>query len=766
VSGVFGRLSPFIQEYVYSHGWDELREIQVEACKVIFDSDMHLLLASGTASGKTEAAFLPVLTEITNDPPQSVAVLYIAPIKALINDQFIRLNDLLKEADVPVWYWHGDVPPSHKKKMLNNPGGVLQITPESLENMLLNKSGELIRLFGDLRFVIIDEVHNFMGSDRGMQVLCQLERLRWHTRSAPRRIGLSATLGDYTLASEWLATGTGVKVAVPAVRSGHKNIRLAVEHFYESEDAPYLKAGAEHASEVYGAPPAGAPPMVETETYSRAAAFWEYLYDHSLHKKCIIFVNLRNDAEMAIAMLRQMAELRGMPDVYHVHHGSISAALREGAESDMKTGAGPTVIAATLTLEMGIDIGHLETILQLNAPNSVSSFLQRLGRSGRRGQPAEMWFLCKEEKPSGVPLPPQQMPWRLLQAIGVLQLYIEDRWVESPLKIKYPLSLLYHQTMSVISAYGEITAEALAGRVLSMGPFNGISIEDYYTLLSYLVENGHLQHMEDGGLIVGLEGEKLTNNYKFLAVFADEENEYVLFAESRPVGKIENPPPPGERVTLAGRTWEVTEVDSKRRIVFVERVCGKVRTYWKGGGSKIDNRVLEKMRAVLKTDAVYQYLQSNAKVRLAEARFLCRHSGLADYEMVSLGGYTLCVLPWFGTVDFVTLLYLMRKYLGSRLDARSVGGWTPYFITAKIINGTVFDVLSDLKELFGRQLDIVRDITDGDLADLKAAYEYKPPKFDAFVPFELQKKAVVEDYFNLERIKNKIDGWQCGELGQ
>jgi hypothetical protein len=231
---------------------------------------------------------------------------------------------------------------------------------------------------------------------------------------------------------------------------------------------------------------------------------------------------------MVIAMLRQIAELRGQPDVYHVHHGSISAALRESAETDMKESTGPVVIAATLTLEMGIDVGRLESIFQINAPNSVSSFLQRLGRSGRRGSASEMWFLCSEQLPSGVPLPPQQLPWRLLQTIAVLQLYLEERWVESPLMMKYPLSLLYHQTMSIVASYGEITPEALAKKVLGMESFSYISQEDYQLLLSHLLEIGHLQHIEDGGLIIGLEGEKLTNNFKFLAVFADDENEYII----------------------------------------------------------------------------------------------------------------------------------------------------------------------------------------------------------------------------------------------
>ena len=745
MSGVFERLAPFIKEYIYAHGWDELREIQVEACRAIFDTDSHLLLASGTASGKTEAAFLPVLTEITENPPASIAVLYIAPIKALINDQFLRLNDLLKEAGMPVWHWHGDVSPTHKNRMLKNPSGVLQITPESLENMLLNKTNELMRLFGDLRYVIIDEVHNFMGSDRGLQVLCQLERLAWHTRAAPRRIGLSATLGDYSLAERWLASGTDVPVVTPPTSAGNKSIKLAVEHFYESKDEDKKNEK-------------------EQEEQVQASAFWEYLYERTLNKKCIVFVNLRNDAEMVIAMLRQIADLRGMPDIYHVHHGSISAALRESAETDMKEGAGPAVISATLTLEMGIDIGRLESIFQINAPNSVSSFLQRLGRSGRRGNAAEMWFLCSEQAPSGVPLPPQQLPWRLLQTVAVLQLYLEERWVESPPALRYPLNLLYHQTMSIVSSHGEISPDALAKKVLGMEPFSGIGVDDYRTLLLHLLEIGHLQRLEDGGLIIGLEGEKLTNSFKFLAVFADDENEYVIIADSKPIGKIENPPPPGERVTLAGRTWEVTEVDSRRRQVFVTRVKGKVQTYWKGGGYKIHDRILEKMKAVLLCDRQYPYLQKNAKARIAEARFLCEYSGLAEFNVVSLGGKSVCILPWAGTVDFVTILYLLRKYMGDRIDARSVGGWTPYFITAKLTGGTVWDLLADFQALLAQPLHILEDIGEDDLDELKGSYEYKPPKYDAFIPKELQKKAIIADYMDLNRIAARAAGWTCGTI--
>jgi len=229
----FKRLAPFIQEYIYTHGWTELRSVQIEACRVIFETDAHLLLAAGTASGKTEAAFLPVITLLYEQPVSTIGVLYIGPIKALINDQFERLNDLLKEADIPVCSWHGDVTRSRKEIFLKDPRGVLQITPESLESLLINKNEtELTRLFNDLRFIIIDEIHAFMGSDRGTQILCQLARLSKYVKHPPRRIGLSATLGDYSSAEDWLRCETDRPVITPEVKSNQRKVHLSLEHFY------------------------------------------------------------------------------------------------------------------------------------------------------------------------------------------------------------------------------------------------------------------------------------------------------------------------------------------------------------------------------------------------------------------------------------------------------------------------------------------------------------------------------------------------------
>ncbi len=743
---VFYRLAPFIQEFIYRNNWTELRAIQVEACRVIFETDAHLLLSSGTASGKTEAAFLPVLTLLTEDPPASVGVLYIAPIKALINDQFLRLNDLLKEADIPVWHWHGDVSGSHKQKMIKNPSGVLQITPESLESLLINKNRDLVRIFGDLRFVVIDEVHAFMGTDRGIQVLCQLERLQRYIRTKPRRIGLSATLGDYTLAEKWLASGTDKAVHTPQVGSGSQKVRIAVEHFYEEPDDGNKK-------KALLAPGNSVDLNFHSNQWepSHPQPFWNYLYEKTLNRKCIIFSNLREHAESSIATLRQIAELRSTPDIYHVHHGSISASLRETAETTMKEMNGPVVIGATVSLELGIDIGRLERIIQLEAPASVSSFLQRLGRSGRRGNPSEMWFLCREQKPSGVPLLPYQIPWRLLQSAAIIQLYFEERWVEPAVSRKYPLGMLYHQTMSIILSTGEVTMASLEKRILGMACFSQITPQDFRMLIDHLVKLEHLQFTEEQGLIIGLEGEKITSGFRFLAVFP-EDDEYTVNSETGQIGKIEIPPPVGERITIAGRNWEVVDFDMKQKTVFVKRVNGKINTFWVGGSMHIHNRVVANIRKVLSENCDYPWLKPGAASRLAETRALARKTGLLEKQVFSLGGNTVMLLPWLGSVDYHVLRAFIQHFLKERFDLKGLGGQAPYFILARLGTGTIEEFTAALGELLSSKPDLLTCFSEDELDELIYSIEYKTPKFNGFIPKPLLHKGYVTDYVHLENI--------------
>ena len=419
--------------------------------------------------------------------------------KALINDQFSRLNDLCAEADIPVWHWHGDVNQSHKNKLLKKPSGILQITPESLEALMLHKHGDIARLFGDLRFIVVDEVHSLMRGDRGGQTLCLMERLSRMAGVNPRRIGLSATIGDLEQTGRFLSSGTGRKPVIPKIED---NVRLCMAPFYGAflcSRGPRLgkprrsQSRAQHewklraiidADVVSAVKPQEALPEIKTLPYISPATDeapkaadpgMGYIFEHTRGKKCLVFCNSREEAEAVTTTLRQYCEAKHEPERFLIHHGNLSVSYRQTAEEAMKDEESYLTTVTTSTLELGIDIGRLERAFQMDAPFTVSSFLQRMGRTGRRDDPPEMWFVMREDEPEARAMLPETLPWKLLQGIALVQVYIEERWVEPPVLDRLPYSLLYHQTMSTLASGGEMTPGELAGRVLSLSYFHRVS---------------------------------------------------------------------------------------------------------------------------------------------------------------------------------------------------------------------------------------------------------------------------------------------------
>ncbi len=713
----FYQLSPFIQDYIYRNRWTELREIQIAACDVIFNTDSHLLLTSGTASGKTEAAFLPVLTQLMSRPGHSVAVLYISPLKALINDQFARLDDLLQEVDIPVQKWHGDVSQSDRQKFLKCPRGVMQTTPESLESMLMNKKQQVISLFCDLQYIIVDEVHYFMGCDRGVQLLCILERIERLAKATSRRIGLSATLGDYTLAEKWLASGTAKPVVTPVLSAGKIRIRLALEHFLLLH--PEVKDG---------------------DLSSADMEYFDYIYNNSYGKKCILFSNAKMELERIISTLHEMSEKRKDEDVFIIHHGSLSTTLRETAEQAMKHSVLPMVVGATVTLELGIDIGELERIIQLGTPFSISSFVQRLGRSGRRGSPAQMWFACREYQHLTNEISVQQIDWEFLRCIAIIELYTKERFIE-PVTLPFlPFSLLYHQTMSVLYSAGEASPAYLATMVLSLTAFRHVSMEDYREMLLHLVEIGHLEQSENGSLLIGVRAEPFVNDYQFYAVF-EAPVEYTVRCESEEIGSVQVKFPVGERFSLAGKTWEVLEVDEKSEIIYVTSVGGRSSNLWNGSGFQIHTRILQKMRDILRREDPYPYLQERAVHRLSEIRSISSGSNLCDYTVVKLGGNDYCILPWLGTRAFVTLLFVFGHH-GIEIVNKHVPYW--FIIRTQKTETELFDLLFQIKTqpVDKEDLDIGKNEVNG--------------KFNAFLPKNLLQKQFRTDFIDLDDMRKNL----------
>ena len=738
----FDRYAPFVQEYIYQNHWENLRSIQVAAADAIFNTNENVLLTASTASGKTEAAFFPIITLFSEDMPSSVGCIYIGPLKALINDQFSRLNDLCAEADIPVWHWHGDVAQSHKAKLMRHPSGILQITPESLEALLLHKHAAIAKLFGDLRFVVIDEVHSLLRGDRGGQTLCLIERLSRIAGVNPRRIGLSATIGDPEGTGEFLSLGTGRKTIIPKIDAKGSKWRLSMEHFYV-KDA--------QAAEDKQIP--GALPVLEEKTDdapANADPGIGYIFEHTRGKKCLVFVNSREECEMVTTTLRHYCELNHEPDRFLVHHGNLSASYRETAEGIMKDDSQYMTTVTTATLELGIDIGRLERAFQIDAPWTVSSFLQRMGRTGRRELPPEMWFVIREDEPEVRAMLPTTIPWKLLQGIALVQLYLEERWVEPPRLDRLPFSLLYHQTMSTLASCGELSPRALADRVLRLHYFHRITQEDYRVLLRHLIATDHIQQTEQGGLIVGLAGERIINSFKFYGVFQESE-EYTVRSESQELGTVVSPPPVGEKLAIAGHVWQVLDVDHKRRLIYCRQVKGSVPAYFGQCPGDLHTKILTRMRRVLQEDRQYPYLMKNAVARLEQARFTAAHSGAAEKPLINLGGNMWCLLPWVGTYTFLTMERFLKIKCADRLGLRNLDSARPFFIqfTMKADESAFFRVLSE---------EIRKPIDPMELVYPKELPLFD--KYDEYLPEELVKKGFALGVLDVDGLREKVLSWK------
>lgn len=702
-NSAFERYAPFIQEYIYRKRWTDLREVQVEACDAIMDTNKHVIVASGTASGKTEAAFFPILTILEKKPSDSVGVMYIGPLKALINDQFERLNELLDDCEIPVWPWHGDISQATKRRALQVAQGILQITPESLEALLMRHPGDACRLFSDLRFIIIDEIHALMGEDRGLQVLCLIARLERLTGCRPRRIGLSATLNDYRPAMVYLSAGSSVGAVAVGITSQKRTISLCVESFPVAED--------------------------EKQAEQDLQKYYAFLYDSCHTKKCLVFANSRGNVEDVIAHMKHIAKRRGERDVFYVHHGSVSASLRREAEHALRDHAGPTVAAATLTLELGIDIGDLDATIQVGAPYTCSSFVQRLGRSGRRTGKSQMMFLNVYEPSYKNPY--EVLPWDLLRSIAIIQLYLEDRWVEPFIPKKKPFSLLAHQTLSTLMTYGELPPAELARMVLLLPAFRDtVSPGEYQNLLRYMLQEEYMQRMEDGGLIVGLKGENIANHFSFYAVFQDEETYHVMSKDGE-VGTLTNCPAVDEVFVLAGRSWRVVSIDEERKFIYVTLAKSSRIPTWAGAGGDIHDKVVERMKRVLQEDAIYAYLQPNAQRLLSDARKYARENGLLDRKVLPCSENSFYICPWCGTREIRTMAKLFSCGLKQTFDIYAVASSCYYL---QITSGLSLD------EFLFRCRSLSVNLDDPDIV-LPQKQTPKIDKYDLMVPEDLLRSA-------------------------
>jgi ATP-dependent Lhr-like helicase len=719
-------LAPYIREHIYKQGWHDLRPVQTAACEALFFHDEHVLLSSRTASGKTEAAFLPCLTLLEKSPPRGVGILYISPLKALINDQFVRLRPLLEEGKIPVCKWHGDAPLSAKQRLTKQPRGVLQITPESLES-LMHRAPDVRRMLADLRFVIVDEVHYFMGCERGAQLQCLLQRLERLAGCSPRRIGLSATLGDPLLAMDWLSAGTNRACLHPEADEAKRRLRIRLRYFPLEmiSDDDEDDGGVQRAQLLLD----------------------KDLFEWTTNRKTIVFTKSRADAERAVVSLKAIAKNVHAPDVYRVHHGSVSAALREEAEREMKQDERPIVTAATLTLELGIDIGDLACVAQLGSPISVSSFTQRIGRCGRQGQMADLLFSLRQETSARPEDPLSKIDWDLIKSIAVIELFLKDRWVEPCAPPKLPFSLLFHQTMQILlQTGGEMTPARLAQEVLTLAAFRCVTQDDYKILLRYLLNEGWLERSETGGLLIGVKAEPIVTFYEFLAVFQTPD-EYEVWHRQKNIGTVSQLFQPGDSFALAGHNWQVVDVNEAKKRIAVQpvRSVGVIR-FQSFLQAQTHEILLQKMKAVLADGGDYPYLDVNARDALQLARRVAGEIGILDHWIYENEPHRPAIFPWIDTKQLLTLQISLAE-LGISTEI-TLGGYMPLYLSVTDGMHTAHHLRQALQKIRSRGVDI---------ETLAIPDSIRPDqKFDKFIPNELLIRQVKADYLDADGLRESL----------
>lgn len=655
-SSAFFLLDERIQKWIWQSGWSELRDAQERAVAPILAADKDVIIAAATAAGKTEAAFLPILTSLLKADEPS-CVLYVSPLKALINDQWGRLEGLCESLEIPVIPWHGDISGSKKKRFLKKPEGVLLITPESLEALLMNRGTSLSGLFSGLRYIVVDELHAFIGTERGKQLQSLLHRVEFVLKRNVPRIGLSATLGDMNLAAEYLRQGGNWETELIVSKDGGQELKVLLKGYVDHP--PKLSDKDIEALQREGK----SVELEDTLSQSRVAVA-EQLFISLRGSNNLIFPNSRAKVEIYADLLRRLCERNSLPNEFWPHHGSLSKDIREEAETALKHKERPASAVCTTTLELGIDIGAVKSIAQIGPAPSVASLRQRLGRSGRRkGEPAIL--RCYSIEPELTPESPisDQLREGLVQSIAQVSLLAKG-WFEPPLVSGLHLSTLIQQLLSAISQYGGLAAGQAWKLLCETGPFSGLSKAEFAQLLKGLGERDILIQEASGLLLYGQLGEKLANHYTFYAAFTTVE-EFRLVTEGKTLGSlpVSKPLEPDSHVIFAGRRWRVRHIDPSAKVIEVVPDKGGKPPEFEGTGGKVHDRVREEMRQVLLGDTPIPFLDQQAAALLSEARENFHRFGL-DAQAVIIAGGGVRIFPWKGdwVMDTLTLALERRGY--------------------------------------------------------------------------------------------------------
>ena len=688
-STAFSKLHPRMQRWVHDQGWTTLHDAQEQAIGPIFAEDRDVIIAAATAAGKTEAAFLPILSKLATTAAEStpaerdpwtahdpwsepeiragvgVQVLYLSPLKALINDQCNRLEQLCERADIAVHRWHGDVAGSAKQKLLRDPSGVLLITPESLEATFVNRGTQVPGLFAGLRYIVIDELHSFLATPRGAQLQSLMNRVELATRHRPPRIGLSATLGDMSAAATFLRPTDPDRVVVVSSTSDNRALQLQLRGYVATPPAMSPR-------EVRAAEQAGREVTVEEATPGDRTAIAEHLYRHLRGRDNLVFANRRSDVETYADLLAHRSDSERVPNEFWPHHGSLSKDMRETVEAQLKDRTRPATAVCTSTLEMGIDIGTVASVAQIAPPPSVASLRQRLGRSGRRDDPAVLRMYISEKHLDERSSPIDELRCNIVQATAMVSLML-DRWLEAPNDPGFNYSTLVQQIMSTIAQHGGATAAEMHRAICGPGPFQLVDQTRFAQLLRAMAAQDLIIQATDGLLLHGAIGERHVNHYGFYTAFQTTE-EWRLVTAGRTIGTVPISQPLYEGVLLifAGKRWRVANIETSARVVELERSSGGNPPMFGGGAAAVSDRVRSEMLSIYHSTDTPAWLDTNAQQLLAEGRAAFARLGLDD-AAVLVDSSGVLLFPWAGDrALFTATIALLGKGIEASVEGPAI----------------------------------------------------------------------------------------------
>ncbi|HBC3930612.1 TPA: DEAD/DEAH box helicase [Vibrio parahaemolyticus] len=701
------KLDVRVQRWIFKQGWANLREIQCLAIEPILSAKTDLVISASTAAGKTEAFFLPAISAIANQD-EGVGILYISPLKALINDQDRRLESLSDLMDLPVTPWHGDSAKSRKNKLKTTPAGIVLITPESLESLLIRDSGWMKSAFSDLKYIVIDEFHAFLGTERGhhlLSLLHRLEHLLGRLKKPIPRVALSATLGELD--------------KVPL--SLRPNQSLPCKIIRDSNSTSVLKVQVKGYVN---------PAQVDSETPINA----EYKICQDLFKFCrggnhLVFANSRKRTESIAATLSDFCDQQCVPNEFFPHHGSLAKELREDLEKRLLQEQYPTTAVCTMTLELGIDIGKVNSVVQVTAPHSISSLRQRMGRSGRRGGPSILRVLIAEDELTKDSNVVDILRLELIQSLAMIRLLIGSKWYEPADSSLYHFSTLLHQILAVIAQWGGIRADQLFNLLCKEGPFQKVGVDDFKGLLGHMGNTNLITQLGNGELVLGILGERITSHYSFYAVFKTPE-EYRVINGTKTLGTlpIDSLVLVGQNIVFGGKRWKVNDIDSDKKTIYVERAKGGKPPKFGGSGMTIHDVVRQEMFRILK-DGDYRISVGNKKVDFADA--IAREqfkesvtffqlSDLARKPLLKVGNSTY-LFTWLGdkVVNTIVALLIMNGY-----EASAYAG------VIEVEKTSIEGVKSTLRTLASKKLP-----SETELA--QSVLEKQIDKFDEFLPEDI-----------------------------